>query len=90
MAWTAWDEETSFIGRAEELGVIGAAARFWDTVGHPQRGTPEIAALRDECEHRLVRSLGRRRYDRTFDRATAGDARALVAWGAHGGPVPGE
>ncbi|MEW2305664.1 regulator [Streptomyces sp. NPDC006655] len=69
---------------------FGAAARFWDSVGHPQRGTPEIAALRDECEDRLVRSLGRSRYERTFDRATADDARALVAWGADGGPVPGE
>ncbi|MFD4509251.1 ATP-binding protein [Streptomyces sp. NPDC058457] len=69
---------------------FGAAARFWETVGHPQRGTPEMAALRNECEDRLVRRMGLRRYGQTFRRAAASDARSLVSWGAHGGPVPEE
>ncbi|MFF4896157.1 ATP-binding protein [Streptomyces sp. NPDC001068] len=67
---------------------FGAAARFWQTVGHPQRGTPEMASLRDECEDRLVRSMGRARYERTFRQAATGDTHALVTWGAGGGPVP--
>ncbi|MGW7423892.1 hypothetical protein ACWGJB_28315 [Streptomyces sp. NPDC054813] len=67
---------------------FGAAARFWQTVGHPQRGTPEMASLRNECEYRLVRSMGKRRYERTFQRAATSDARSLVSWGASGGPAP--
>ncbi|MGY5058617.1 hypothetical protein ACWDFR_31945 [Streptomyces sp. 900105755] len=67
---------------------FGAAARFWETVGHPQRGTPEMAALRGDCEDRLVRRMGLKRYGQTFRRAAAADARSLVSWGAYGGPVP--
>ncbi|MEV7034524.1 AAA family ATPase [Streptomyces sp. NPDC093272] len=67
---------------------FGAAARFWQTVGHPQRGTPEMAALRNDCEDRLVSSMGERRYERMFRRAATSDARSLVAWGAGGGPAP--
>ncbi|MFK0286224.1 ATP-binding protein [Streptomyces sp. NPDC090499] len=67
---------------------FGAAARFWETVGHPQRGTPEMAALRGECEDRLVRRMGLKRYGQTFRRAVTGDARSLVSWGAYGGPLP--
>ncbi|MFE7170383.1 ATP-binding protein [Streptomyces sp. NPDC057616] len=67
---------------------LGAAARFWETVGHPQRGTPEMASLRDECEDRLVRSMGGRQYVEVLRRAAACDGRKLVAWGAVGGPPP--
>ncbi|MEU9343357.1 regulator [Streptomyces sp. NPDC048278] len=69
---------------------FGGAARFWETVGHPQRGTPEMAALRGECEDRLVRRMGLQHYGRTFRRAVLSDARSLVTWGASGGPVPEE
>ncbi|MFJ9539804.1 ATP-binding protein [Streptomyces sp. NPDC101225] len=69
---------------------LGAAARFWETVGHPQRGTPEMASLRDECEEQLVRSMGSGRYVDVLQRAAACDRRELVAWGAVGGPPPGE
>ncbi|MER6080406.1 NB-ARC domain-containing protein [Streptomyces sp. NPDC001833] len=69
---------------------FGAATRFWETVGHPQRGTPEMAALRSECEDRLVQGMGLKRYGQTFRRAVAADARSLVSWGAYGGPVPEE
>ncbi|MBQ0850277.1 regulator [Streptomyces sp. BH-SS-21] len=67
---------------------FGAAARFWETVGNPQRGTPEMASLRDECETRLVSSMGRERYERAVEQAAACDTANLVAWGAHGGPLP--
>ncbi|MEU9385717.1 hypothetical protein AB0D38_34250, partial [Streptomyces sp. NPDC048279] len=66
-----------------------ATPSAWRTVGHPPCGTPEMASLRDKCEDRLVRSLGKRRYERTFRRAATSDARSLVAWGASGGPAPG-
>ncbi|KPI11531.1 NB-ARC domain protein [Actinobacteria bacterium OK074] len=69
---------------------FGAATRFWERVGHPQRGTPELAALRDECEDRVVRVLGTKQYERVLERAAACDARTLLAWGSRGGPLPGE
>ncbi|MFJ3895677.1 ATP-binding protein [Streptomyces sp. NPDC090083] len=67
---------------------FGAAARFWETVGHPQRGTPELAPLREQCEERLVACLGTERFEKLFRRAAAADNRTLTAWAAHGGPVP--
>ncbi|MET8979980.1 regulator [Streptomyces sp. NPDC004539] len=67
---------------------FGAARRFWDTVGHPQRGTPEMTPLRDQCEERLVRLLGRKEYVRVLDRAAVGERRTLLSWGADGGGPP--
>ena len=75
---------------AELGGEQELAHRHAQTVGHPQRGTPEMAALRGECEDRLVRRMGLQRYGRTFRSAVLSDARSLVSWGAHGGPVPEE
>ncbi|MFJ3770455.1 ATP-binding protein [Streptomyces sp. NPDC090075] len=67
---------------------FGAALRFWETVGHPQRGTPEMAALRDACEERLVHALGRQEYDRLLDAAAEREPRALLSWATRGGPLP--
>ncbi|MFC8359024.1 ATP-binding protein [Streptomyces griseorubiginosus] len=67
---------------------MGAGLRYWETVGHPQRGTPELASLRDDCEERLVRRMGRTGYDSAVDEAARRDARALLTWAAHGGPLP--
>ncbi|MEU9335709.1 regulator [Streptomyces sp. NPDC048290] len=67
---------------------FGAALRFWERVGHPQRGTPEMASLRDECEDRLVRTLGRSGYDRAVAQTARCDDGALMAWAARGGPLP--
>ncbi|WP_284432936.1 regulator [Streptomyces sp. TUS-ST3] len=67
---------------------MGAGLRYWETVGHPQRGTPEMASLRDECETRLVQRLGRKEYDHALDEAARRDARTLVTWAARGGPLP--
>lgn len=67
---------------------FGAARRFWETVGHPQRGTPEMAPLRDQCEERLAHLLGGEEYERILDRAAASDTRTLLSWGADGGSLP--
>ncbi|MFE2887272.1 ATP-binding protein [Streptomyces sp. NPDC059272] len=76
-------------GEAEAAAyAFGAATRFWETVGHPQRGTPEMASLREESEDRLVRILGPKPYARALERATTSDRRTLMLWGAHGGPLP--
>ncbi|GAB2926153.1 ATP-binding protein [Streptomyces heilongjiangensis] len=67
---------------------FGAALRFWERVGHPQRGTPEMASLRDDCEERLVHTLGREAYTRALRQTTRYDARTLMTWASQGGPLP--
>lgn len=67
---------------------MGAGLRYWETVGHPQRGTPEMASLRDDCEERLVHRLGKKEYADAVEEAARRDARTLVAWAARGGPLP--
>ncbi|WP_020134632.1 hypothetical protein [Streptomyces sp. 351MFTsu5.1] len=67
---------------------VGARLRYWETVGHPQRGTPEVASLRDECEARLVRRMGRTEYAGAVNEAARRDTRALLTWAARGGPLP--
>ncbi|MEU9731376.1 NB-ARC domain-containing protein [Streptomyces sp. NPDC048002] len=69
---------------------FGAALRYWASVGHPQRGTPEIALLRDECEARLVSRLGETEYAGVLEKAASLDARELLVWAAGGSPLPGE
>lgn len=68
---------------------FGAAAHLWETVGHPQRGTPELASLRDDCEGRLVDAMGERNYDAICRQAAACDRQTLVSWAAGEGPLPG-
>ncbi|MFC8427703.1 ATP-binding protein [Streptomyces sp. NPDC057253] len=67
---------------------MGAGLRYWESVGHPQRGTPEMASLRDDCEERLVRRLGTKEYGSAVADAARRDTRTLLTWAACGGPLP--
>lgn len=67
--------------------VYGTGQAYWDMVGHPQRGTPELAAVRAECERRARGAAGDRGYEDAFRRGLSensanGLARALR------GPLP--
>ncbi|MFB8353479.1 ATP-binding protein [Streptomyces niveus] len=67
--------------------VYGTGQAYWDMVGHPQRGTPELAAVRAECERRAREAAGDRGYEDAFRRGLSensanGLARALR------GPLP--
>jgi predicted ATPase len=68
---------------------FGAAAHLWETVGHPQRGTPELASLRDECEDTLIDAMGERAYDDICRRAATCDRQTLLSWATRGGHPPG-
>ncbi|MFJ6939900.1 ATP-binding protein [Streptomyces sp. NPDC101132] len=50
----------------ESADVYGAAFACWRTVGHPQRGTPELSAVRDGAERRARAAIGDGAYDRAF------------------------
>ncbi|MYT33973.1 NB-ARC domain-containing protein [Streptomyces sp. MspMP-M5] len=59
--------------------VYGGGQAVWRTVGHPQRGTPELRAVREECEQRARAVLGDEAYTAEFDRAAEQDPEELLA-----------
>ncbi|MFJ6700981.1 ATP-binding protein [Streptomyces sp. NPDC091272] len=52
--------------------VFGAGHTYWSQVGHPQRGTPELAPVRAQCERLARAAIG----DPAFERAYAEGAAA--------------
>lgn len=44
----------------------GTGHAFWQAVGHPQRGTPELASVRAEFERTARGALGDRAYEEAF------------------------
>ncbi|MFB7936609.1 NB-ARC domain-containing protein [Streptomyces sp. NPDC056049] len=62
------------LGRADEsAAAYGAGQAFWDMVGHPQRGTPELGPVREQSERAARRQLGDDAYDTVFTLATLTD-----------------
>ncbi|MFE4632735.1 ATP-binding protein [Streptomyces sp. NPDC056773] len=44
----------------------GTGHAYWQAVGHPQRGTPELASVREEFERTARRALGDQAYEAAF------------------------
>lgn len=44
----------------------GTGHAYWQAVGHPQRGTPELASVREEFERTARGALGDRAYEAAF------------------------
>ncbi|MER7948894.1 NB-ARC domain-containing protein [Streptomyces sp. NPDC096079] len=62
------------LGQAEESATAyGAGQAFWEMVGHPQRGTPELGPLRERAEHSARRRIGSDAYDNAYVLATLTD-----------------
>ncbi|WP_026004647.1 MULTISPECIES: ATP-binding protein [Streptomyces] len=57
----------------------GAAAQHWEIVGHPQRGTPEVAPLRDEGQAAARARLGDAEYEALFREALHADRDEVLA-----------
>ncbi|MET9664814.1 NB-ARC domain-containing protein [Streptomyces sp. NPDC006475] len=75
-------------GDGELAGLVyGTGQSFWRTVGHPQRGTPELRAVREECERTARAEAGDAAYESAYQRGlTADPAVALsTALGARSG-----
>ncbi|WP_055698512.1 ATP-binding protein [Streptomyces silaceus] len=50
-------------GQSERAAfMFGAGHAFWRTVGHPQRGTPELAPVREQAERTARAALGAESY----------------------------
>ncbi|QDY80537.1 ATP-binding protein [Streptomyces qinzhouensis] len=57
----------SAAGDGERVGqVYGTGQAFWSTVGHPQRGTPELRAVRETCERVAREGVGDAVYERAY------------------------
>ncbi|MFD3441733.1 ATP-binding protein [Streptomyces sp. NPDC058685] len=75
-------------GDGELAGLVyGTGQSFWRTVGHPQRGTPDLRAVREECERTARANAGDEAYESAYQRGlTADPAVALsTALGARSG-----
>ncbi len=62
----------------EAASVNGTAFACWQTVGHPQRGTPELAPLRVHAESTARAQIGDRVYERAFRAGAHGTPAAAV------------
>ncbi|SEO09251.1 Predicted ATPase [Actinacidiphila rubida] len=67
-------------GQAEAAAsTYGTSAAVWRSVGHPQRGTPELQAVRDQCELTARTALGDDGYGRAFAHGESHAGRADLA-----------
>lgn len=57
----------------------GTGQAFWRTVGHPQRGTPELGPVRAECERQARAAAGNLAYEEAFHRGLAADGGSGLA-----------
>ncbi|MFF7203610.1 ATP-binding protein [Streptomyces sp. NPDC008141] len=79
-------------GDGELAGLVyGTGQSFWHTVGHPQRGTPDLRAVREECERTARAKAGDEAYESAYQWGlTADPAVALsAALGARCGSTRG-
>jgi len=63
----------------------GTSETLWRSVGHPQRGTPDVKAIRDLCEATARASLGDAAYARAYRRGAANATQDALAALADGG-----
>ncbi|MFI7006456.1 ATP-binding protein [Streptomyces sp. NPDC050145] len=62
----------------------GAGQRLWDAVGHPQRGAPDVAPLREAGEDVARRLVGTGTYESYRSEAAHADPGEMLAWAAGG------
>jgi predicted ATPase len=63
---------------AQAARVYGTGQSYWEQVGHPQRGTPELGPMREECERRARAAIGDRAYDLAFAEGATEQESALA------------
>ncbi|MFB9520823.1 ATP-binding protein [Streptomyces cremeus] len=67
--------------------VYGTGHTYWSQVGHPQRGTPELGPVREECERRARALIGDAAYERAYREGAAAHQDTALAL-ALLGPLP--
>nr|WP_237536517.1 NB-ARC domain-containing protein [Streptomyces sp. SID5785] len=66
----------------------GAGQRLWDAVGHPQRGAPDVAPLREAGEDIARGLVGASTYDSYRSEAAHADPGEMLAWAAGDASAP--
>lgn len=62
------------LGRGDDAAfVFGTSEAYWQSSGHPQRGMPELGAMREECERAARAAVGDPAYEDAFRRGADGD-----------------
>ncbi|MFJ2149408.1 ATP-binding protein [Streptomyces microflavus] len=70
---------------AQAARVYGTGHAYWRMVGHPQRGTPELGAVRETCELQARAAVGDAAYQRAFESGQADNAEVGLAAALHSG-----
>ncbi|MFJ7188711.1 ATP-binding protein [Streptomyces bacillaris] len=73
---------------ARAARVYGTGHAYWRMVGHPQRGTPELGAVRETCELQARAAVGDEAYQRAFERGQADNAEVGLAAALQSGLQP--
>ncbi|NSC22747.1 regulator [Streptomyces albus subsp. chlorinus] len=82
---TAWAER----GEPERAALAyGASAQHWEAVGHTQRGTPEVAPLRERGQAAARAQLGETAYSALFRSALRAESDHVVGWATRADPEP--
>ncbi|MEW2067943.1 NB-ARC domain-containing protein [Streptomyces sp. NPDC007346] len=68
---------------AQAARVYGTGHAYWRMVGHPQRGTPELGAVRRTYERQARAAVGDEAYQRAFERGQADNAEVGLAAALH-------
>ncbi|BBA98953.1 putative regulator [Actinacidiphila reveromycinica] len=67
-------------GRFEQAAsVYGTGGAYWRSVGHPQRGAPELQPVRDRCERSARAALGDEGYAAAYARGAAAHGPTALA-----------
>jgi tetratricopeptide (TPR) repeat protein len=67
-------------GRPEQAAsVYGTGGAYWRSVGHPQRGAPELQIVREQCEETARAALGDDGYAAAYARGAAAHGPAALA-----------
>ncbi|WP_433887864.1 ATP-binding protein [Streptomyces sp. CA-111067] len=63
----------------QAASVYGTGGAYWRSVGHPQRGAPELQPIRDRCEERARAALGDEGYAAAYARGSAAHGPTALA-----------
>ncbi|MFG1806356.1 ATP-binding protein [Streptomyces sp. NPDC049040] len=67
-------------GRPEQAAAVyGTGEAYWRSVGHPQRGAPELRPVRERCEQTVRAALGEAGYSAAYTRGATADGPSTLA-----------
>ncbi|WP_329179407.1 ATP-binding protein [Streptomyces sp. NBC_01477] len=67
-------------GRPEQAAAVyGTGEAYWRSVGHPQRGAPELQPVRERCERTVRAALGDAGYTAAYARGATADGPSTLA-----------